>query len=231
MKMPVYRVTEQKVNEYLEQPLYGLTHPWKNKSLQLILWLSLGVVILTVLLTVFFGSLWIMLLILFLMIFLLIICYIGMRKEFYRKIAKHIQKLVTDPEMVWLNAQQPEDIIKKHDRKYKGVLHEDTFKILAYLKKEGGSQGIYHQIKSLQNNNSATVKLKRLRDKNLVKHDGIDFRYLPWKFKVVDERNQIIKSTADNQSSPQVAPRIIRIEKILNKAWELMLDEEGAELT
>lgn len=220
MKMPTYRVTEKKIEEHLGCSLLDL-HSWKKNKLLLVMggtFILLGIVLLI------FGwwfKYWWMLL----PFGLTGLAFAGFsimknEKDFYEQIVPKMKELVQDPGILWLNAQKAENEVKKWGREGRGILNEDTFKILAYLKKEGGSQGIYHQIKVWKNSNSAQKKLKRLHRGEWIGHDGIDFRYLPWEFKVVSDENLIFKEEPEKK-------RVSQIEQILNKAWGLMLDEEA----
>ena len=93
-----------------------------------------------------------------------------------------------------------------------------TFQILSYLKKHGTGQGMHRAIKSMQDSGSSNKALKRLSEKTVfqeppIQREGNDYRYAQWQFKIVDDNNK-----------PVDTERAHKIEKMLGKVWEEMLD-------
>lgn len=218
MNMFTYRVTEKKLTTLFGEELKELLNPFKTKEfLGLIIILFIVWVILLVLTLIFFPRFFGYLIIIAVIQLVLINSFFYFCREKGVISSKKMKDMVTDPEIVWLNSRPAEDTIKRLERKYKGIFNEDSFKILAYLKKYQDSRGMHNIITSLQNSNSTTKKLKRLHEKNLVMYESNDFQYNPWQFKIVDDHNQIITDEKERI-------RLEKIEKLLNKSFERMID-------
>ncbi|NQV91852.1 hypothetical protein HQ489_05250 [Candidatus Woesearchaeota archaeon] len=211
--MPTYRVTEKKIQEYLGEGFGFELNPFKTLQMAVV-FLSVGIALLIVLIN---GGLIAALKVVVVGFFIVALMYFMIKKGDYNY-EPYIKELVNDQKLLWLNNQDPFKTVKKWNSSNKGNFTPTTFKILAYLKKEGTIQGMYKKIRTMKNSNSAYQATKRLADKNIfnepiVKQNGNDFAYVPWKFNIVDETNCHIKGKGN-------------IEHLLQKVWEKMLDQE-----
>lgn len=222
MKVPTYRVTEKKLKEYLGEEWEGYFNPFKSERFRLIFYILLviiGFLISFLVLSAIKFSLWIdrsfqwfILIILFITVLLVILPYFLIKETFKREMAGKMKELVNDSELLWVNSQPPENFVTKWQRGRGTYFTPTTFQILSYLKREGTSSAIYTKIKSMKNSNSAYQSLKRLAEKKIfdepiVKREGNDFKYVPWRFRLIDEQNQPIKNSEKK-------------EKLLAKCWE-----------
>jgi len=214
MRMPTYRVTEKKLIEIIGEPWVGYFSRFKSKRFRDPLIIILISTTISSILLLIIGYYWVLIGLWLIIILTCITIYLLLKGQFLLEIAQEMRKVVSDPELIWLNSQQAEDVVKHWGRGRGEIYNEKNLHILAYLKKEGCSQGIYQVITSFKNSNSATIALKRLSEKGLIKYENGDFHYLPWEFKLVNENNLFSK---DKKSQ--------KMEKVLNKAWEKMLED------
>ena len=140
----------------------------------------------------------------------------GAKKEVIQK----IKRLVNDQELFWLNfhIERTDFMPINKEMEWKrasNTLTPENFLAMAYLKKEGGSQGIYKKILRWKNSNSAKKNLERLAARGVIIYDGGDFRYGRWQFKLINENGQFLETTESK-----------RAEELLDYAWEMMLRTE-----
>lgn len=217
MAMPTFRVTEKKLEEIIGEPYKGYFKAIRSARFRIVL----GVLIwggVPSLLTGFLllKSRWLVL-IGILSLVMIIPFHFLLKSQFRREISQKMPEVINDPELRWVNGQLPEETVGRWHRIAAGA--PVNLRILRYLKQKGNSQSIYKEIKSMKNSNSAYITLKRLSERKnfdtpLIVKENKEFRYVPWKFKVIDKKNHALNT-----------PQAKKIETLLEKCWERWLED------
>ncbi len=215
MGMPTYRVTERRLEEYLGEPYLAYFNPFRSSRFVLGFSITIFIFLLFSVLLAWVGKAGYIIGIVVAVILGETVFFFAMREQFRADIASKMRDLVNDPGLLWLNSKLPEETVTRWDRKREGVLPLSTLRILAYLKKEGTSQGLHRKIPSMKNSSSARRTLMRLAEKKTFDEPIVtkDFKYAPWKFVVVDEKNHAVKDE--------------RVGRLLKRCWEEMLDGQN----
>lgn len=226
--MPLFKVTEKKLEECLGEPYQEYCHPWKSKRIRYLGSFFLGG-----------GSLLVLLLylsryvqgdeayratILKIVIpvtlvltgLILLVAYFLLRQQFFQEVTGKMKDLVNDPQLSWLNFSEgapstPSEkkiIFKRHTYPFE----DSFFYALSYLKRQKTDYGM--EWKTWKNNSSARVLLSRLAKKGIVSVQGGDYQYEEWRFRIIDECGRFLES-----------PEYVRKETLLNKAWERMMEK------
>jgi hypothetical protein len=203
--MPTFRLTESKVKEYLGSNLQFFLNPFKEKNFSLGM---VGIFLFVIVFFIIFKSY----LVLVIGIILALIAYQIRRDIKIHLGALKIKELVNDSNLLWLN-YHPDEKGSISKRSEEGKISPTTFKILAYLNREGDYRGISAEVPSLKNSNSAYQNLKRLAERGIVEPES--FKYRDWEFLIVDKNNQKLDTW-----------KAKRINKILVLFWKEMLKTE-----
>ncbi len=235
MKNMEYRVTIEKCEKILGEPLLGLLHPWKSwrfriafiGSLLAAIMFSIMVLVLKskagTLVTIQ-GDFY------FLTVFLyvLIMAFAGVwsfisipylfKDMFQKEVAKKMKDLINDPELLWLNFEYGkknyQNINFEWKKNDKHKISDTNLKAMAFLKNEETSQGMYRTISGFQDSSSSNRHLKRLSEKGVIAVTGNDYQYVPFEFVIIDDLNKVVQ----NEEAE-------KLKKILNKAWERMMEK------
>ena len=214
-----YKVTLSKCTEHLGEPLNGLTvRWWKVPRMQKLLALGGPLVLIIALLILSKKHYWYALAIVAMSgIWLFPYSYQRLMESYRQELAEKIKYLVNDPELLWLNflshlkTIQDDEIDWRKDDKPR--ISDTNIKVLAFLKKNGTSQGLHRVISSFQDSGSANKHLKRLAEKGLVEVAGNDYKYIPWNFIIINDFHAEVQDD--------------KVRKLLNESWERMIDEMG----
>ncbi|HLC20069.1 MAG TPA: hypothetical protein VJK72_04055 [Candidatus Nanoarchaeia archaeon] len=221
--MITFRVTEQKLNEYLGDDFVYALDPKKSprfKLFPIMMLLLLLLPLFSILSGIQLGFSTPLLGVLFMSSTILVVTpslmYHQLKSIFFMSCVPKMRKLVTDQQLLWLNSTQ--ETVTRLGRTPKNQLSEVNFSMLAFLKKNGTSQAFYKTVQSMGSSNSAAITFKRLArkvvyDQSIIQKEGSDFKYVPWEFKIVDKNNKAVATT-----------EIAKMEKLLNKLWEKLID-------
>src|SRR3989338_2936002 len=221
MKSMEYRVTKNHCEKHCGESLLGLFHPWKAPRMRRGLAILLFMMIIIVMILVSRKLYWQPIVLLVMVgVWLIPYAYQKRQQEYKEEIAQKMDSLVNDPELLWLNFLNSEKEIKDLEidwkRDDKPRISETNIQVLAFLKKEGTSQGLHRAISGFQDSGSAKKHLKRLVAKGLVESVGNDYQYIPWNFMIIDDFNKEVRGEEAE-----------KLKKILNEGWEKMIDEGG----
>lgn len=223
--MITFRVTEQKLNEYLGDDFVYALDPKKSprfKLFPIMMLLLLLLPLFSILSGIQLGFSTPLLGVLFMSSTILVVTpslmYHQLKSIFFMSCVPKMRKLVTDQQLLWLNSITPDETVTRLGRTPKNQLSEVNFSMLAFLKKNGTSQAFYKTVQSMGSSNSAAITFKRLArkvvyDQSIIQKEGSDFKYVPWEFKIVDKNNKAVATT-----------EIAKMEKLLNKLWEKLID-------
>ena len=223
--MITFRVTEQKLNEYLGDDFVYALDPKKSprfKLFPIMMLLLLLLPLFSILSGIQLGFSTPLLGVLFMSSTILVVTpslmYHQLKSIFFMSCVPKMRKLVTDQQLLWLNSITPDETVTRLGRTPKNQLSEVNFSMLAFLKKHGTSQAFYKTVQSMGSSNSAAITFKRLArkvvyDQSIIQKEGSDFKYVPWEFKIVDKNNKAVATT-----------EIAKMEKLLNKLWEKLID-------
>ena len=224
--MITFRVTEDKIKEYLGKSFTDAIHPFRSRRINLLLISNVllwsGVAFLPgyyLLERGFHRGIFLMFIAFVLIgIGMIMLIYFTIRSQFWSECVPKMRELVTDQQLLWLNSITPDKTVTRWSRTPKNKLSEVNFLMLAFLKKHGTSQAFYKTVQSMGSSNSAAITFKRLArkvvyDQSIIQKEGSDFKYVPWEFKIVDKNNKAVATT-----------EIAKMEKLLNKLWEKLID-------
>lgn len=229
--MPLFKVTEKKLEECLGEPYHEYCHPWKSKRLRYLEgFLIGGGLLLGVLLyfsiyipydkaysaTIIKAAIPITLI---LMGLTSIITYLLLRHQFFQEITTKMKEVVNDPELRWLNFHEkaphaPTEKPMKFER-YTYPFGEEAFYALSYLKRQKTDYGM--EWKTWKDNRSARKLLGSLAKKKIISEQGGDYRYEDWHFRIINPCGRFLEG-----------PEYAKKEALLDKAWEKMMEEEGS---
>src|SRR3989344_6706476 len=147
-----YKVTLSKCTEHLGEPLNGLTvRWWKVPRMQKLLALGGSLVLIIALLILSKKHYWSALAIVAISgIVLFPHSYQRIKEGYQEELSRKIKYLVNDPELLWLNflshlkTIQDDEIDWRKDDKPR--ISDTNLKVLAFLKKNGTSQGLHRVI-------------------------------------------------------------------------------------
>ncbi len=208
MKMLTFKVTAEKVKDIFGKRIEYYTTFWKSESVFYLFFLAAacGFSFLVLLwLLVFYPEVssepfeWGQYFKSIVISFVVIMSLIGImihgttwrgRPE---KIAGKIQRLVNDPELFWFNFHKETNEMTplKGEIRWKRssqVLTPENFLTMAYLKKEGGAQGIYQKILRWKNSNSAGGKRIYFRGRRRFPLSGMEIQADRQRRKVLGDR-------------------------------------------
>jgi len=221
--MKIYKVIEKKLEENLGDSYVGYLYPSRSKRLRfmglmLIVFIPLDLLLLY--LVQWFGGLpfqikSIILPLALLIVSGLLILYFLFRYQFFQEISKKMKVLVNDPELLWLNFKQNQvyptgkKLVLKRSTY---PLGDEAFHVMAHLKKQGTSSGL--EWKYWKNSGTARKRLRQLTNRGIISESGSDYSYMPWEFRVIDEDGRFLETLHAK-----------KVERLLNKAWERMIDE------
>ncbi len=230
-----YRVTMDKCEKHLGEPLLGLLKPWKSWRFRLAFALVLmGIIALIILVLVlksrvsiltglskdfFFFNIfvWFGIMVLGGVISSIVAPYM-FKISFRNEVAEKMRELVNDPELLWLNFVYSKQSMKKipidWKKDDKPRISDTNIKVMAFLKKKGTSQALHRVISGFQDSSSGNKHLKRLVTKGLVESTGNDYHYVPFEFTIIDDSNMEVQGEEAQ-----------KLKTILNEAWERMIDK------
>ena len=223
--MITFRVSEDKIKEYLGEDFVYVINPMKSprfKLLPIMMLLLLLLPLFSIFAGIQLGFSTPLLGVLFMSSTILVVTpslmYHQLKSIFFMSCVPKMRKLVTDQQLLWLNSITPDETVTRLGRTPKNQLSEVNFSMLAFLKKHGTSQAFYKTVQSMGSSNSAAITFKRLArkvvyDQSIIQKEGSDFKYVPWEFKIVDKNNKAVATT-----------EIAKMEKLLNKLWEKLID-------
>ena len=169
--MITFRVTEQKLNEYLGDDFVYALDPKKSprfKLFPIMMLLLLLLPLFSILSGIQLGFSTPLLGVLFMSSTILVVTpslmYHQLKSIFFMSCVPKMRKLVTDQQLLWLNSITPDETVTRLGRTPKNQLSEVNFSMLAFLKKNGTSQAFYKTVKSMKNSNSASIAFARLGD-------------------------------------------------------------------
>ena len=226
--MPLFKVTEKKLEECLGEPYSEYCHPWKSKKIRFMESLLIGSGFLLSLLLYFstyiqqdeaytitimkfaIPSLFI------LMGLTSIMAYFLLRYQFFQEITRKMKDIVNDPELQWLNfgKDAPSTLSEKEIwfKRHTYPLGEEAFYALSYLRKQKTDYGM--EWKTWKDNRSARKLLSRLAEKGIISEQGGDYKYEEWHFRIIDKCGKFLEG-----------PESMKKEALLNKAWERMMED------
>lgn len=226
--MPLFKVTEKKLEECLGEPYQEYCHPWKSKRIHLVEVLLIGGGLLFGLLLYFsqyvqgeeaYRAMILKIAIPVTIVLIgltFLVTYFLLCHQFFQEVTKKMKDLVNDPQLSWLNFSEGAPsrpsgeaiIFKRHTYPF----GEESFYAMSYLKRQKTDYGM--EWKTWKNNSSARILLSRLAKKGIILAQGGDYQYEEWRFRIIDEHGRFLESQ-----------EYARKETLLNKAWERMMEE------